>query len=347
MISAPMAVPTGAMSVITAPMAVIIAPMAVIIGAMGVISAPMAVPAGAMIAITAPMAVIIGAIGVISALIAVIIAPMAAIIAPMAVVIAPMAVLLTASTSIIVASVAILRPMAAILPAIGTVRWPLVLRIAPLVAMTASLRRCRRGAVTVLAGRRRLLCSRVAVPIPFAPLLGFVLGTALAFAAGLELSRTDGPLVASRPFAVLIAFAALVYTPVCGYFVAFHGDWAYVYEVAWRSVPSALDFALVLLGGLSVVLGFFAAVPLVRRRKTGAVAVLAVLPAGIGLALLALTARRLAWSATYAQFHGEFGAEPLADSTLGRGVLLMGIVLALGIAWCVRAMWAMGSEPRR
>ena len=185
------------------------------------------------------------------------------------------------------------------------------------------------------------------MPVPFAPLLGFVLGAALAYAAALELSRTDGPLVASRPFAVVVGFAALVYTPFCGYFVAFHGDWAYVYQVAWRGVPSALDFALVLFGGASVVLGFLAAVPLVKRRKTGALAALAVAPAGIGLALLALTARRLAWSATYAQFHGEFGAEPLAASTLGRGVLLMGIVLVLGIAWCVRAMLVMGSEARR
>jgi hypothetical protein len=142
----------------------------------------------------------------------------------------------------------------------------------------------------------------------------------------------------------MLAFTALVFAPIVAYFVAFHGDWSYVYAVAWRRVPSALDFALVLIGGGSVPLGFVTAAPIVRKRKTSAVATAVVVPAALALALLALTARRLAWSATYAQFHGDFGAEPLAESALGRGVLWMGIVLALAIAWCVRAMWSMNAE---
>jgi hypothetical protein len=182
------------------------------------------------------------------------------------------------------------------------------------------------------------------MPIPLAPLLGFVLGVVLAWAAAPELGRDDGPLVASRPFVVTAAFAALVQTPLVGYFVAFHGDWSYLYVVAWRSVPSAIDLALVLLGGGSVVLGFLAAVPLLKKRKTGALASLIAGPGAVALAILALAWRRLALSATYAQFRGDFGGESLTESALGRGVLFMGLVLAVGVAWCLRAMWSMNAE---
>ena len=50
-------------------------------------------------------------------------------------------------------------------------------------------------------------------------------------------------------------------------------------------------------------------------------------------------------SGTYAQFHGDFGTQPISASPLGKGVLLMGVVLALGIAWTVRWLNRMGSEP--
>ena len=53
---------------------------------------------------------------------------------------------------------------------------------------------------------------------------------------------------------------------------------------------------------------------------------------------------RLAVSGTYAQFHGEFGTEPIEASTLGKGVLLMGSLLTLGLAWTVRALVAMAAE---
>lgn len=182
------------------------------------------------------------------------------------------------------------------------------------------------------------------MPIPFAPLVGWILGVVFAWNAAPELGRDDGPLVASRPFMVAVAFVALVYTPIITYFAVFHGDWAYVYAVASRRVPSALDFAFVLLGGASVLLGFVTAVPLVKKRKTSVVVTSVVVPGAVALALLAITARRLVVSATFAQFQGDFGGEPLAESALGRGVLWMGIVLALGVAWCIRAMWAMNAE---
>lgn len=185
------------------------------------------------------------------------------------------------------------------------------------------------------------------MPLPFAPLVGLLIGLGLAWAATAELAREEGPLVASRPFAIVVAFAVLLYTPAVGYFVAFHGDWAYLYAVAWHAVPSAVDFALVLVSGAMVPIGFAFTAPLLRKRKLAPPFAVAVTASALCLALLALSAKRIALSATYAQFHGEFGTEPIASSALGRGVLLMALLLAAGVGWCARAMTAMAAEAKR
>jgi hypothetical protein len=56
-------------------------------------------------------------------------------------------------------------------------------------------------------------------------------------------------------------------------------------------------------------------------------------PAVLALGGLAVAAPRLAVSGTYAQFHGSFGTESLGGSALGKGMVLMGLVLALGVGW--------------
>jgi hypothetical protein len=185
------------------------------------------------------------------------------------------------------------------------------------------------------------------VPIPFAPLVGFLVGVALAWVARGELGRDDGPLVASRPMAIVSAFAVLVYTPIVGYFVTFHGDWAYLYLVSSHRIPSAIDLALVLVSGASVPLGTLLASPAARARRLNTIAWLGGIPAVLVAALFAWSARRLAWSATYAQFHGDFGTEPIASSALGRGVLWMAIVAALGLAFGVRCIGSRSDNPLR
>jgi hypothetical protein len=184
------------------------------------------------------------------------------------------------------------------------------------------------------------------MPIVFAPLVGLALGVVLAWVAAPELVRIDGPVVASRPFAVVAAFAGLLWVPAVGYFVVFHGDWSYLYVVPWQSVPSAVDLCLVLLAGASVVGGFWVAVPSLRKRRQGPLAALVVAPIALVLLGVALAGRRLAVSGTFAQYHGDFGTEPVAASTLGRGVLLFDVALALGVAWAVRALLAMAAEAR-
>ncbi len=190
------------------------------------------------------------------------------------------------------------------------------------------------------------------VPILLAPLAGFFLGVTFAWLARVELGRVDAPVVATRPFNVVVGFAGLVYGPLVGYFVVFHGDWTYGYMTPWRRVPSAVDLAVVLFAGATVLFGMAASAHAARARRLEVVAWLGVVPALFSAGLLAWGAKRLAVSATYAQYHGGFGVLPIASSALGRGVLLMAVVLAAGIAWTVRALARgqdadEGQHPRR
>jgi hypothetical protein len=184
------------------------------------------------------------------------------------------------------------------------------------------------------------------VPIAFAPFFGLALGAALAWIAAPELVRIDGPVIACRPFAVVAAFAGLVWLPIVGYFVAFHGDWSYLYLYPWQRVPSAVDLGLVLLAGVAVIGGFWLAVRPVRTRRLGPVAALVVAPMAVAVAGLFASARRLGVSGTYAQFHGDFGTQPIGASTLGKGVLVMIVVLALAVAWTGRALLRMAAEAK-
>jgi hypothetical protein len=176
------------------------------------------------------------------------------------------------------------------------------------------------------------------LPIVLAPLAGFLLGVAFAWMSRAELGRVDAPVVATRPFNVVLGFAGLVYGPLVGYFVVFHGDWTYGYLIPWRHIPSAVDLALVLFAGAAVLVGMAASAHAARARRLPVVAWLGVAPALAFTGLLVWGAKRLAVSATYAQYHGGFGVLPIASSALGRGVLLMGGVLVAGVAWTARAL---------
>jgi hypothetical protein len=179
------------------------------------------------------------------------------------------------------------------------------------------------------------------MPLPLGLLLGWVIGLGFAWAAREE--RTDEPasaghLLFSRPFSVAAAFASLVYAPILGYFAAFHGDWSYLYLVPWHRVPSAVDLILVLAATATVPAGFAVGYGPSRAGRRSLVMRLGSGPAAVALVLGAVCARRLAVSASYAQYHGAFGTEPITQAALGRGVLLSAIALGAGIAWSVRAL---------
>ncbi len=182
------------------------------------------------------------------------------------------------------------------------------------------------------------------MPIPFAPFVGLALGAAFAWVSAPELARDEGPVTLSRPFAIVAAFAVLVWLPVVSYFVAFHGDWSYLYVIPWRRVPSAVDLVLVLAASAAVTLGFWFAARPVRKRRVGPVVGMVAVPGALAVAGLTMAAHRLAVSGTYAQFHGDFGTEAIGASALGKGVLLMGAVLALGIGWTVHSLARLAAE---
>jgi len=185
------------------------------------------------------------------------------------------------------------------------------------------------------------------VPILLALLAGFFLGVAFAWMARVELGRVDAPVIATRPFTVVVGFATLVYAPLLAYFVAFHGDWTYGYTVPWHRVPSAVDLALVILAACSVLLGMAASAHAARARRLPVVAWLGIAP-GVGFAVvLAWGASRLSVSATYAQYHGGFGVLPIGSSALGRGVLVMARVPGLGVGWTAHALHEHDQERRR
>jgi hypothetical protein len=180
------------------------------------------------------------------------------------------------------------------------------------------------------------------VPIVFAPLVGFSLGAAFAWVAAPGLARSEGPVALTPAFAVVAAFSGFVWLPAVGYFVAFHGDWSYLYLTGQR--PSAIDLALVLLSGACVASGFLVVARPVRKRRAGPVLAAVGLPIGVVLGGLPFVLRRLAVSATYTQFRGDFGTEPIGSSLLGRGALLVGVVLAAAVVWTIWSLRVTG-EP--
>ena len=107
------------------------------------------------------------------------------------------------------------------------------------------------------------------MPLPVAPLVGWLLGVWLAWAAREDRPADDRPLLLSRPLLVSVALAAFVFGPVVGYFNAFHGDWSYLYVVAWHRVPSAIDLVLVLLASATLPFGLAAGRAAARVGRSG------------------------------------------------------------------------------
>jgi hypothetical protein len=176
------------------------------------------------------------------------------------------------------------------------------------------------------------------VPLPFALLVALALGAAFARLAQGEITRAEAPLAASRGMSVALGFAALVLLPVTAYFAAFHGDWAYLYFVAWQHVPSAIDLALVLLAAACVPAGFVAGALAVRARRQDVLGGLIGAPVALLLIVTMAFTKRLVVSASAAQYAGGFGVEPIAASALGKGVVWALLAMAAGVALAVRAL---------
>lgn len=176
------------------------------------------------------------------------------------------------------------------------------------------------------------------MPLPLALLLSLIAGGSLAWMARAELSRSEVPLLLTRPFLVALGLALVVVLPVLGWFAAFHGDWAYLYVVDATRIPSAVDLVLATTSALALPLGFALAAPLaVARRGTRLLSVGAALACVLAL-VCAVVARRLGTSASHAQWANGYGLVPIGQSPLGRAVLVSWVALAAGFGWATLAV---------
>ncbi len=185
-----------------------------------------------------------------------------------------------------------------------------------------------------------------AMPLPLAALLALSLGALFAHVARSELAQSDASIFSSRPIAIASAFAAFVYLPSIAYFTAFHGDWAYMYFVAWRRVPSAIDLAFVVFCAALVPAGFLIAAPLSRARRREIVIALVATPAALAIFAAVIFEKRLATSATFAQFANDFDTHPIAATALGRAMLVAVAACAAATLWCIKLLHQRGDHPR-
>jgi hypothetical protein len=182
------------------------------------------------------------------------------------------------------------------------------------------------------------------MPAPIGPLFGFVFGVAFAWAAGSALARSRPTRPLGRAVALVLLFALAVFAPACAYFVAFEEDWAWLYLLDARRLPSAIDLALVLADVAAVLGGFFATLSIARQRRLLPLLATGAVPAAIAVATILWALPRLSTVATWAQFHGDFGTRAVAGSSLGWALLWMnGLVLA-GAAWTARELRRLGRD---
>jgi hypothetical protein len=173
------------------------------------------------------------------------------------------------------------------------------------------------------------------VPVLVALPFGLSLGVGFAWAARRELRRV-ATREGSRGLGVAVLFAICVFAPICAYFLAFEPDWCLAYLIDTARTSAALVPALLLLQVTTIPVGFLLGDALIRRGDE--TNLLRVLGAGAVVTLggVMLGLRRFAVQGSYAQFHGDFGTQPLAGSSLGYAILLLGFWLAAGLVF---ALW--------
>lgn len=173
------------------------------------------------------------------------------------------------------------------------------------------------------------------MPLLIALPFGLCLGVAFAWLARRELRRVTNEL-GSQGLAIAALFSLFVLSPVCAYFLAFEPDWCLAYLVDTSQASPALTPALLLLSLVTVPAGFLLGRTLLERGGDETT-LLRALSAGavVTLGSVMLGLRRFAVQGSYAQFHGDFGTQPLAGSSLGYAILLLGFWLTAGLGFAV------------
>lgn len=174
------------------------------------------------------------------------------------------------------------------------------------------------------------------MPVLIALPLGLTLGIGFAWLARAELRRARARDLSGSGLAIACLFALFVFAPVSAYFLAFEPDWCLAYLLDTAQASAALAPTLLLFSLICVPGGYLLGRSLLERagEEAGLVRSLA---AGVILTVgaLMLGLRRFAVQGSYAQFHGDFGTQPIAGSSLGYAVLLLGFWLTAGLGFAV------------
>ena len=169
-------------------------------------------------------------------------------------------------------------------------------------------------------------------------MLGFIVGIGFAWSTADALTRLQGSAARDRALALVALFGMLVHAPVAGYFLAYAPDWSLAYWFDSSRIPEAGRLALVLVDAASPALGFAVATRGNRVLKRASLVRVAAPAAVLGLTWLTISFSRLSVSASYKQFHADFGITPVAGSGLGYALLLMWPVWLIGWWWTNRAL---------
>jgi hypothetical protein len=161
------------------------------------------------------------------------------------------------------------------------------------------------------------------------PLLGFALGAGLFWSVARQLARPIRP-IAGQAVLIAAVLGLIAYAPAVALLDTAEPDWAYAYLIPAARLPRWLGPWLVLLSGVSVPMGFGLAMRAYRGRAAFAQAWFWA-PLALGVAPLLALAPRLAWQASFEQFHGDFGIQPVVGGPLGYLLVWLGVGLMLAV----------------
>jgi hypothetical protein len=169
------------------------------------------------------------------------------------------------------------------------------------------------------------------------PLLGFTLGVVFAWLAREDVARGAPGALGSRSLAVVCIYALVAFTPACACLFVLEPDWAgaYLFDGGRARLLQAATMLATL---ASVPIGFVAAARATRARRPSRVLRLGMAAGLSGLALTLALFPRLSVRATYAQYHGDFGTEPVLGSPLGWTLAWVFAVLGLASAYTAQAL---------
>jgi len=182
------------------------------------------------------------------------------------------------------------------------------------------------------------------LPLPSLVLIGFSVGIAAALAARADLCLSPRPALLSKACMAYGVFVVFILLPISIYFYAFHGDWALLYVVDSRNIPSAFALLCFLMEGLIGLGGFLLGAVWVRSQHEGWAFGAASFTALLALAVVFIGWSRLSQVGSYEQYHGQYGLQAYGGGTVFQGTLTMGLVLLLGTVYLLVRLFTTGRQ---